>query len=99
MRTGILAWALTLAGLIFWAIHFGGLYTIVSWMDLNEANATPGRWIAGVFSGVCLLTLGAAAVILRREKRLSPDLRWIALVGVVVAALAVLFQTAPLLLV
>lgn len=99
MRTGLLAWGLILSGLIIWAAHFGGLYAIVSWMDMNEANARPGRWIAIVFSGACLLALGAAAAMLRREKRLSPDLRWIALAGVVVAGLAVLFQTAPLLLV
>ena len=98
MRTGLSAWALTLSGLVVWAIHFGGLYAIVSWMDLNDANAAPGRWIAGAFSVGCVLALLVVAGFIRRDRRLSSDLGWFALAGALIAGLAILFQTAPLVL-
>jgi hypothetical protein len=97
MRAGLFAWALTLSGLIAWAVHFGGLYAVASWMDLDPSNAVPGRWLGAILSLACLTATALAALLTRRDTSLSPTLRWIALTACTIAALAILFQTAPLL--
>ncbi|RZJ96757.1 MAG: hypothetical protein EON88_05975 [Brevundimonas sp.] len=97
MPTGVVAWVKLLGGLIVWAIHFGGLYAIASWMDLSEASDAPGRWIAVGFSLACMVGAVGAAVVARRDPQLSSWSRSVALSGALIAGLAVMFQAVPFL--
>lgn len=88
------------AGLLIWAAHFLGLYLISSAADVwSSADAAGARLIGLAFSLSCLLAvIGAAAWIWRQGEKNEPEVweRRVALTGVVVAVIGVIWQSAPL---
>ncbi len=96
MRT----WAFLLAGLIVWTVHFFGIYTIASiWL-----TSTTSRILSGALTLLCLAADGwllwRALPVLRVSRSDEVD-HWIALVamlGIALSLLAVLWQGLPVLL-
>lgn len=95
MRRG---WSFLLAGLIVWAVHFFALYAIAS-IFLTTMTA---RLLA---LGLTLLCLGAVALLVHDALRFRPTdrvdtwMRSVALCGLVIAAVATLWQALPALLI
>ena len=94
MRT----WALLLAGLVIWTVHFFALYIVGSiWLTTPLARA--------LTLALTLLCTGAVAMFLVRARRYLPETamdRWvrsISLVGLGVSAVAILWQGLPALLI
>ena len=93
MRT----WAFLLCGLLVWTVHFFALYIIASiWLTTPLA-----RWLAGLATLVCFVALAALLHIARRRRDGDPLENWtrvVALTGIGIAAVAVLWQGLPVLL-
>ncbi|WP_343518464.1 hypothetical protein [Sphingomonas sp.] len=95
MRRG---WAFLLGGLIVWAVHFFVLYAIAS-IYLTTATA---RLLT---LGITVLCLGAVALLagdvlrFRSTDRVDAWMRNVALCGLVIAAVATLWQALPALLI
>lgn len=95
------AWAWMTGGLIVWALHFVGVYTLSSLADV-VASADDPAWRAAAlaFSGVCVLAsavlLALAAKRLRcaggDSRRFSDQL---AALGAVLALIAIVWQALP----
>ncbi len=92
-------WGLMLGGLAIWAIHFLAVYLVASVAALTPPEDGPA-WIAAglVLTGVCLAVLG----LLARRTRLACDASSLAtrigLAGCGIAAIAIVWQTLPLVL-
>ncbi len=84
-------WLLMLAGLGIWALHFTGVYVVVSLQDLAWPEES-GRWrlIAVLFTGLCAAMCAAAlALALRYAADLAPGPhRFMGYLGAAGAALA-----------
>jgi hypothetical protein len=100
----VIRWLALIGGLLIWAVHFVGVYTIASladvWWSAEELGA---RWIAVAFSLACLLATAVVALwVWRRPSRpldltgLSDWEQGVGLTGAGVAAISILWQTAPL---
>ncbi|MBB4797470.1 hypothetical protein HNP32_001194 [Brevundimonas bullata] len=94
-------WLRMTGGLLIWAVHFIGVYLISSAADVwSSSEAASARWIGLAFSMGCLLADIAMAVWLSRGRRevFGPEAweRRVGLTGVLVAAIGVLWQTAPM---
>ncbi|MET4682704.1 hypothetical protein [Brevundimonas faecalis] len=93
-------WVIMTAGLLIWAAHFLGLYLLSSaadvWSSADAPSARGGGW---AFSFLCLALLAVIVTfLLRRPARDDPG-RWercVALAGALVAAVGIVWQTAPL---
>lgn len=94
-------WAWMTGGLIVWAIHFVGVYTLSSLADV-VVTADDVRWrMAGLaFSGACVLIAGAllwtAARRLRRPAPRFPD--QLAALGSGLSVIAIVWQALPTLI-
>ena len=90
-----------IGGLVIWAAHFIGLYLISSAADVwFSADAPASRLIALGFSVACLSAASSLAVCLWRRRRgfLGYE-AWegrVGLAGAMVAAIGIVWQTAPL---
>jgi len=94
-------WFWLTAGLLVWATHFIGLYLISSADDVwSSGDAQISRRVAFVFSIACLAAVsGVAARLWRRRDDVSGYEAWevqVGLTGTLVAAIGVIWQTAPL---
>lgn len=91
-------WTFLLGGLIVWTVHFFSLYAIASIL-LTTVYAR----IASL--GVTLLCLGADLILFRHARRGSSAdrterwMRGVALSGLVISAVAIVWQAMPALLV
>lgn len=88
-------------GLLIWAAHFVGVYLISSAADVwSSVDAPVSRMLALVFSLACLTAAGGLAFSIRRRTTdLSGAEAWegrVGLTGALVAAIGVVWQTAPL---
>lgn len=96
MRT----WVWMLSGLLIWAAHFLGVYTVSSLADVvSRADDPAWRAVALGFSGVCIAALTVLLVLatrrLRRDgegSRLSDQL---AALGAGLSLVAVVWQALP----
>ena len=94
-------WAFTLLGLIIWAVHFLGVYTIASLADVvSHADDPPWRLGVLAFSLVCgLAALGAGVVAVRRLRRTEAEpgrfMDELAAVGAGIAFVAIVWQALP----
>lgn len=96
-------WAFMLGGLIVWAVHFVGVYGIVSIGDVvDRADAPAWRLAALAFTGACLAALAAHLIAAIRRMRTrdqgAASLRFmteVAILGSALAAVAVLWQAIP----
>lgn len=91
-------WATILGGLIVWTTHMFGLYAVFSWIDLAHENDGPGRWIAAGFSLACAIGAAGLAAFAFHDRRLERGMRTVGGWGGVVALIAIVFQSAPILL-
>lgn len=97
-------WGLTLGGLLVWAAHFLGLYLLASFADVAWRDAAGGRTLGLAFSAVCLVVISGLVWRSAVQLRARPDDQTrafalsLAAAGGVIAAVGVVFQTAPLLL-
>lgn len=98
MLSGLRGWAPILGGLIVWAIHMLGLYAIFSWIDLAPENDGPGRAGAAIFSLLCAVAAAGLSGFAFNDRRSSPDMRAVGGYGAIVATVAIVFQSAPILL-
>lgn len=95
MRRG---WSLLLGGLIVWSVHFFALYAIASIL----LTTVPARLAT---LGVTLLCLGADLILFRQARRSSPAdrterwMRGVALSGLAISAVAIIWQAMPALLI
>lgn len=92
------AWAILLAGLILWTIHFLALYIVVS-VFLTTPLA---RILTLMITALCLGTATLLFLRLREAQDRSELDRWmkrVAQVGIAVAGVAILWQGLPALLV
>lgn len=92
-------WRLMLGGLGVWAVHFLAVYLVASLAAMARPEAAPVWTAAGlVLTVVDLIALACLA----RRTRTDPDVSAIAarvgLAGCGVAAIAVVWQTLPLIL-
>ena len=90
-------WLLMLAGLMTWAVHFTGLYVIVSLQDLDWPENQGGwRWAAAGFTALCAAgCLVSLAVSLRRASAEEGPRRLMAQLGALgggLGAVAVAWQ-------
>lgn len=91
-------WTFLLAGLIVWAVHFFALYAIASIF----LTTMPARLAT---LGITLLCLGADLTLFRQARRsvfADPTERWmrgVAMSGLAVSAVAIIWQTMPALLI
>lgn len=93
MRT----WALLLSGLIIWTVHFFALYIVAS-VFLTTPLA---RWLTLVVTIACLVAVAGAARLARRSARDSAMDDWVrtvALLGLGLSGIAILWQGFPALL-
>lgn len=89
---------IALGGLLFWTVHFGGLYALASLADLSRDPAAPGwRLAALTLSAACI---GGATVLLWAGRRtlvgpppLGSFMSAIAAGSVVLGVTAMAFQT------
>lgn len=89
-----------LGGLVVWAVHFLGVYALVSAADISADPGHAGwRWAVGGFSLLCLTAIALLSTWAWRDLNArTPDDRFapgIALSAGGVAALGVAFQTLP----
>jgi hypothetical protein len=94
-------WFLLTGGLLIWAGHFVGVYLISSAADVWwSADAVGPRLIGLILSGACLAATGVVAAVIWRQKSVgsNPEMweRKVGLTGALVAAISILWQTAPL---
>lgn len=93
-------WAAMTAGLLIWAAHFLGLYLLASAADVWASTETlAGRAIGLAFSLFCLALIGLATIRLHQRRPAGEAEQWerrVALTGALIAALGVVWQTAPL---
>jgi hypothetical protein len=94
-------WLRMTGGLLIWTMQFIGVYLISSAADVwSSSESASARWMGAAFSMGCLLAIIAMAVWLWRGRREAsgPEAweRQVGLTGVLVAAIGVLWQTAPL---
>jgi hypothetical protein len=97
-------WSFMLSGFLLWALHFAGLYAIAS-VEAETAHADMEFWrtVALAFSIACLSSsIGVALWTYLHLARARSDgfafHRQLAALGGVVAAIAITWQTLPLLL-
>lgn len=87
-----------LGGLLIWSLHFLGVYGVASVADVSDPSRH-GLWRGSglAFSGLCLLAV--ALIALRARPSISDtDLyRHVGLGACALAFIAILFQSAPLL--
>lgn len=96
--------ALMLAGMIVWALHFGGVYLIASLLALSPgAGPRAALWAGGAWTLACVLAdMAVLRVLLARPagKGRDPVSDWLNSAGILltgVSLLAVLWQGLPLL--
>lgn len=93
-------WFAMLGGLLVWAAHFLGLYLIASAADVwTTADSPMSRWIGLAFSLACLGAVAVLTLIFARRPIDGEAARWerrIAITGAMVAAVAIIWQMAPL---
>lgn len=94
------AWAFLLAGMIVWTVHFFAIYIVASVF----LTTTIARVLTVVITLLCLGANGWLALRLRKKPGSEADgltewMRTIALAGVALSALSVLWQGLPALLV
>ena len=96
----MLRWAFALGGLLVWALHFIGVYTIASVADV-VARAEAAPWRAGMlaFSLACLVAeVGLFAWAMRRLRGGEAANRFmdrLAALGAGIGAIAVVWQALP----
>ena len=88
-------------GLLVWAVHFLGVYTLASLADV-AARADDPEWRgAGLaFSGVCLLASAVLLALAARRLRRTGDEGWgfpdqLAALGAGLALIAIVWQSLP----
>ena len=95
------AWAWMLGGRTLWGFHFLGVYLIASVADVAAEADHPAWRMAGLgFSVLCVLVGGALGLVaLRRLRRAEGEVsgfrREIAVLGVGVAVVAMIWQALP----
>lgn len=89
-------WGLILGGLIVWTLHFLLIYGFASVADISEPETRRLWSIAGLAGSA--LGLAALAWIGYRAKDASPLVRRLGTGGSIVAAVAVVWQSLPLLI-
>ncbi|MBU1345403.1 MAG: hypothetical protein KKA16_00455 [Alphaproteobacteria bacterium] len=98
MLSGARGWVTILGGLIVWAVHMLGIYAIFSWIDLAPENDGPGRAGAALFSLLCALGALGLSWFSFHDRRSNAEMRAVGGYGALVATVAIVFQTAPILL-
>ena len=98
-------WSYVLGGLIVWTVHFAGLYALAS-LDAQTLFRDTGVWIGAAIalSVACLAACAAlAAVAARRLREAGGEARrlmdQLALLGALLAVVAIAWQTLPALIV
>jgi hypothetical protein len=93
-------WLKLLGGLLIWALHFIGLYTISSIADLwFYADHAVARIVGLAFTILCLAALALMfAVIVRRKGEGTTPVweRQVALTAILVSAISIVWQALPL---
>lgn len=94
-------WAWMTVGLVIWAVHFTGVYTISSVADVVAAADSVGwRMSALAFSGFCALSAAAVcwAAFRRLRGRRDAFADQIAALGSGVAVIAIVWQALPIII-
>ncbi|MBD7940030.1 hypothetical protein [Brevundimonas guildfordensis] len=93
-------WLTMTGGLLIWAAHFLGLYLLASAADVwSSPEAASGRWIGLGFSLLCLALVALLASRMLRRPGSDETVGWerrVAVTGALVAAIGIIWQTAPL---
>ena len=90
-------WLILLSGLIVWTLHFFGVYTAASLFP----GTSIAKWLTGLLTLVSLGLLAAAIYLVKGKttaRRDDPLYRWLdslALLGVALSAIAVIYQGVP----
>jgi len=88
-------------GLLVWAVHFLGVYTLASLADVAARADDPAWRGAGLaFSGVCLLASAVLLALAARRLRRTGDEGWgfpdqLAALGAGLALIAIVWQSLP----
>lgn len=90
-------WAMMLGGLLVWALHFLAVYGLASVADISDPSLETVWRITGLaVTLVCILTLAGIARGIGRKSDASPLSRHLGLAGSAIGAIAVVWQSLPL---
>ena len=91
-------WGLMLGGLLIWTLHFLGVYGVASLADVSDPSAHAlWRGLGLAFTGLCLLAVALIAFLARPSKPDAGLYRQVGLGACVLALVAIVFQSVPLL--
>lgn len=92
------SWRIMLGPFVIWALHFVGIYALASLEAVGDPfQADRWRQIALAFSGACLIGVISVTVWLRARAPTTDLEQRLGMFGGVVAAIAVAWQSLPLL--
>jgi hypothetical protein len=91
------AWRIMLGPFLIWAAHFVGLYALASLEAVGDpSQAARWRLIGLMLSGACVLALGLGSLWILRRPAVTGLQRRLGLVGGMLAGVAVVWQSLPL---
>lgn len=93
------SWRIMLGPFLIWGLHFAAVYGLASLEAISRpSTADLWRGVGAVFTGLCFLALVGGMIGVAKGLDVSPLARKLGLYGGGVAALAVVWQSLPLLI-